>query len=113
MMQAIVTDLLRVVAQAGHGEEGDAMVGLVICRPGGMLVSKRHAGSDHSAIPGDHFVEVARPQRGVMQCGFDNVHDSRPDTTAGPSTSRTNQRPPSMRPGQSNGCSPRSNPIFL
>ena len=66
-MHAVVPRLLLVVGQARDGEKGNAVVGLVVGRPGGAVVSELNFGADDRFIPGDHLVEPGGFECHVVQ----------------------------------------------
>ena len=80
VMQAVVADLVGIVAQSRHGEESDAVVRLIVGRPRGDLVAEQHARADHLNIPSQHVVEPTGAQRDVVQLGTDDGHSFLPSS---------------------------------
>jgi hypothetical protein len=55
-MHSIMPDLLGIVAETGHSQKGNAMIGVVVCHPRGPLVPELHLRADEECVPSDHLI---------------------------------------------------------
>jgi hypothetical protein len=73
-MHSIMPDFLGIVAQSGHSQKSNAMIGVIVCHPRGRLVPELHLRADEERVPSDHLIQVTGFHCDVMQRGFNRWH---------------------------------------